>query len=217
MEHQFIQSSSQRGRKLSNSKKLLLEQHLPQFKIDVQNIDFSEYKNINLEIGCGKGEFITNISPKFPKELFIACETYINGVAILLRNILDNSLNNIKIWPDDARILLQALPDHSISNFFILFPDPWPKARHYKRRLINKEFLNLIAEKIKKNGKVYLATDHQDYAEWITEYFALDKRFTQNKIFDVSKSKYLKNLETKYQSKAASKKLLPIFLEYSLN
>jgi tRNA (guanine-N7-)-methyltransferase len=216
MENHFLNSSTQRGRKLSATKKLLLEQQLPLFKIDVENVDFARYTKINLEIGCGKGEFITNVAQIIPEELFIACELYMNGVAILLHNIINNQLNNIKIFPEDGRVLLQKLPDHLISNLFILFPDPWPKVKHHKRRLINKEFLSLITKKMQKNSKVYLATDHQDYAEWIKEQFSLDKRFRQNTTFDVTKSKYLNNIETKYQSKALSKKIVPHFFEYTI-
>lgn len=82
-----------------------------------------------------------------PDLLFIGCEPYLKGVSRLLTNIEIQNIKNILMWTEDARELIANFPDNSVERFFILFPDPWPKRSHNKRRLINTEFLNLLAKK----------------------------------------------------------------------
>lgn len=127
----------------------------------------NSHNRIQIEVGFGRGENILYQALNEPDVLFIGCEPYLRGVYSLLVNIEKYNIKNILIWIEDARELIANFPDKSIENFFILFPDPWPKRRHHKRRLINKEFLNLLAKKMIDTGGIFIATDHQCYSEWI--------------------------------------------------
>ena len=99
----------------------------------------------------------------------IGCEPYENGIVALLGHIRDRRLVNIRIWTDDARALLARLTPSSIMRVFVLFPDPWPKARHHKRRLIQAPFLDALARVMQPGAELRLASDHEDYVTWMLE------------------------------------------------
>jgi len=103
-----------------------------------------------LEIGFGSGEHLAHQALQNPGINFIGCETFLDGCGALIRKIAAEKIANIRIWNDDARLLLAKLPNDSISKVFILFPDPWPKKRHNKRRLIGAETLDMLARVMKK-------------------------------------------------------------------
>lgn len=122
-----------------------------------------------LEIGFGGGEHMAAQAAKHPDVTIIGCEPFLNGVGSALRYVDEQSLKNVRLLPDDARPLLDRLPDGSLSRIFILFADPWPKARHNKRRFIQTETLNSFARTLKPGGKLRFATDWADYADWTLE------------------------------------------------
>lgn len=157
------------GKKLSLNNKIILSEMLPQFLISseiLQNID--QKKEIILEIGFGMGEHIIHQARAHPNILFIGADPYINGVASLLKQIIKYDLKNVMIWPDDVRLLLNFFPQEIFSKIFILFPDPWPKHRHHKRRLVNKNNIeNLIPYLHCQTGYLIIATDHFEYSEMI--------------------------------------------------
>ena len=117
-----------------------------------------------LEIGFGGGEHLVWQAEHNPGTQFIGCEPFEDGVVKVLTAIEDKKLGNIRLHPDDARPLLRALPQASISRAFILFPDPWPKKRHAKRRLVNAETLTLLARAMRPGAELRIATDIADYA-----------------------------------------------------
>jgi len=119
-----------------------------------------------VEIGFGQGEHLVAQAERCPNVLLIGCEPYVNGVSTLLRTIEANAIGNILIHDDDARILLEALPEASVDRLFLLFPDPWPKKRHHKRRFISKPNLDLVTRILKNGAELRFATDHPDYARW---------------------------------------------------
>lgn len=94
----------------------------------------------------------------------IGCEPFVNGVVSALRYIAEEGLTNLRIWPDDARALLDLLPDASINRAFLLFPDPWPKSRHHKRRFVVPENLDRLARVLSDRAELRMASDHADYA-----------------------------------------------------
>jgi len=132
----------------------------------VKNI-FPEDKVVNVEIGIGNGEFICHMAEKKPEEYFLGFEVYRKIFRKAIGRVQKKNLKNIKIIQFDAGFFIPLLKDNSISNFYINFPDPWPKKKHNKRRLLKPEFIKLIKDKLVKNGHLYIATDHDDYAEEI--------------------------------------------------
>ena len=119
-----------------------------------------------LEIGFGNGEFLSAMAQQNPDIQFIGCEPFINGIAALLASI-KAPLDNLKIWPDDARILMDDIPDHTINRVYLLNPDPWPKTRHEKRRFIQNDNLTQIARILKPNGLFIMSTDVPDLARYM--------------------------------------------------
>ena len=137
-------------------------------KIDVKGI----YGNDNpliIEIGFGMGAATAIIAGENPGKNYLALEVHTPGVAKLLQLIKENGLENIKIIQYDALDVINSLPDKSLDGFHIFFPDPWPKKRHHKRRLIQKPLVDLLAKKLEKGGYVYLATDWKEYADWMLD------------------------------------------------
>ena len=122
-----------------------------------------------LEIGFGGGEHLAAQAARRPDALMIGCEPFINGVASALRHIDEQGLTNVRLHDDDARAVVAALPDASLDRIMILFPDPWHKARHNKRRLIQPEFAAELARVLKAGGRLRFVTDWKDYAGWALE------------------------------------------------
>ena len=127
------------------------------------------YEKIILEIGFGNGENTSFLASKNPNALIIASEVYLSGIGSLLNSITQNSFDNIKIFDDDVRELLLKIQDEVFDEVYIICPDPWPKARHHKRRLIKHDFLKVLAKVLKKDGTIYISTDWENYAESIQE------------------------------------------------
>ena len=120
-----------------------------------------------LEIGFGAGEHLAWQAREHPEIGFIGCEPFINGIARLLTDIDQAGLGNIRLFRDDARLLLAALPAASIERAFVLFPDPWPKTRHHKRRIIAPTTLPLLAHVLADGAELRVATDDPSYKSWI--------------------------------------------------
>jgi tRNA (guanine-N7-)-methyltransferase len=118
-----------------------------------------------LEIGFGGGEHLAAQAGRNPDIAFIGAEPFVNGVASALRHLEEGALNNVRLWQGDARELIERLPTASITRVFILFPDPWPKARHHKRRLIQSDFIADLARVMAPGAQLRFATDVEDYAD----------------------------------------------------
>lgn len=168
---EFLSSFGRRiGRPLSVSQQNLVENLLPQLIITVdekETLDvgqlFGREGKTNLEIGFGAGEHLVGRALNNPDINFIGCEPFINGVGKLLEDIDEHEIKNIRIYTDDARLLLKHLPDESIEQIYILFPDPWRKPRHHKRRIVNQETLDMLARLQPEGAGLLLATDHENY------------------------------------------------------
>ena len=129
----------------------------------------NNHKKVILEIGFGNGDNTTFLASQNPNALIIAAEVYLSGIGSLLASISEHSLTNIKIFDKDVRELLLEVDQEIFDEVYIICPDPWPKARHHKRRLVQHEFLKLLAKVLKKNGTVYISTDWDNYAESMQE------------------------------------------------
>ncbi len=131
---------------------------------------FEDDKPVVIEIGFGMGASTQIIAEERPEFNYLGLEVYLKGFVKLLRDISRKELSNIKLMRFNAvDVLEHMIPDSSIAGFHIFFPDPWPKKKHHKRRLIQPDFVNLLARKLKKGGYLYLATDWQEYADWMLE------------------------------------------------
>lgn len=124
---------------------------------------FGEDRPLAFEIGFGKGEHLAFQAGRLPETGFIGAEPYLNGVAGLLAEIDDRQLQNVRVHQGDALDVLERLPDESLDTIYLLHPDPWPKARHEKRRFVNPGPLRLAAAKLKQGGLLRIATDHVGY------------------------------------------------------
>ena len=177
----------------------LLKNELKNFSVNNASLksvlEINHRSRIALEVGFGDGYHIFQKALLQPETLFIGCEVYLNGIAKLLKNITDHKINNILIYNGDARELCKILPNGVLHEIYILFPDPWPKTKHHKRRLINNDFLNIIHDKRNKDSRLVIATDHSDYAKWIS------KSLNDSGV-NYTEAKPVDWIQTKYQRKS---------------
>ena len=148
--------------------------------------DFSKhFDKCYLEIGFGNAENIIFQAINNPGYLFIGSEVYMSGIGTLISSIKENNIKNIKIFSDDIRLLLDQSPKKVFDSVIIICPDPWPKEKHHKRRLINKSFLEMVHDFMKDDSNIYISTDWENYAENISELFVKNKLFkpSSNKSF----------------------------------
>ncbi len=215
-----------KSRKLSDHKNFLLENLMPKYDLNeqilkqVQDDDsWRSSKKIGhpelvsgsiltkncLEIGFGFGDFTFEKAKQNPDISFFGSEPHINGVINLLSKLEIESLQNLKISREDARLLLAKFPEKFFDQVYILFPDPWPKSKHFKRRLINAEFLDaVLSPRMKPGAKLTIATDHDSYKIWILAEIANSKKFTWDAKSKKDWQVFPKDwVTTKYQKKAA--------------
>lgn len=175
-----------RGRRLRASQQALLTDILPKIAITVAPgattlrpamLFAPEVRAVWLEIGFGGGEHLAAQAAAHPDIGFIGCEPFVNGVVSLLAHVESRKLANVRIWQGDARPLVALLPDASIARAFILFPDPWPKLRHHKRRLVATPFLDMLARIMAPGAELRIATDDRDYLVWILERLTVHPAF----------------------------------------
>ncbi len=171
-----------KARTLKPRQERLVEELLPKLAVDLSRpLDpralFEEPTALILEIGFGGGEHLVAQAKAAPDHGFIGVEPFLNGVGSCLRHIDEAGVTNVRLHMGDAREVVAALPDASLDRVDILFPDPWPKARHHKRRLVQSEFVAALARVVKPGGQVRFATDWANYAEWTLEVFLKEPRF----------------------------------------
>lgn len=126
-------------------------------------------RDVWLEVGFGGGEHVIHQAAQNPQVGIIGCEPYINGVAMLLGKVRKASVDNLRIHPGDVRDMFDVLPDASIAKAFLLYPDPWPKARHHRRRFVTPEHLEPLARVLKPGAEFRVATDIPDYVRQTLE------------------------------------------------
>jgi tRNA (guanine-N7-)-methyltransferase len=184
METRSVRSYRLRGSRITRSQASALERfwpaygvEIPEGKLDLPAL-FPDSKKIIMEIGFGMGEATALIGRDFPNDGFLAVEVHFPGVGKLMARIQELGLKNIRIMETDVHPLFEEhLDDESLDGIHLFFPDPWPKKKHQKRRIVNADFLKLIAPKIKPGGFIHIATDWVPYAEVIEEVFAASEIF----------------------------------------
>jgi len=160
------------GRALSERQKRLIAETLPPIRVPKTDEGslapqslFQSTQEVWLEIGFGGAEHLAEQASRFPKVGFIGCEPFTEGVAKALAEIETRSLSNIRLHPDDAREPIRWFAQHSLDRVFILFPDPWPKRKQRKRRLVQPDFVDLIHSRCRVGAKLRFATDVASYAD----------------------------------------------------
>jgi tRNA (guanine-N7-)-methyltransferase len=158
------------GHKLRAQQSALVETLLPQIAVPVEGEIsarrlFGDDRPLHLEIGFGSGEHLAFRADLLPDHGFVGCEPFVNGVATMLTHVRDQALANVRIDTGDALDVLRRIPDGALSFVYLLHPDPWPKNRHAKRRMMNDGPLDLIAAKLKPGGEFRMATDHPVYLD----------------------------------------------------
>lgn len=161
-----------KGHRLRPGRQRLLDEVLPKLQVnlpeagplDPASLFAQRPERIWLEIGFGGGEHLAAQAAAHPDVGLIGCEPFVSGVARLLWLIETQGLTNIRLFTDDARLLMQALPDGCLERIFVLFPDPWPKTRHHKRRIVNPSTAAAFVRLLRPGGEVRLATDDMGYA-----------------------------------------------------
>ncbi len=211
----------QRGRKLSPRQQALRAEHADSLRVPATPTDprtwFSHVDEIWLEIGFGTGEHLLGQARAHPQVGIIGIEMFEDGAIKALDSQLEDALKNLHIFQGDARELLEILPNHSLDRLFILFPDPWPKARHHKRRLLNAEVLELILAKSKPGARLRFATDWADYANQALSLFDHHPRVTwQPHSADDWRTPPADHIPTRYQDKNLGD-CAPVFFDMSLS
>lgn len=163
------------GRRLRSGRQRLMETLLPRLSIELPappaRLDPfalfpSRPRALWLEIGFGGGEHLAAQAARHRDIGFLGCEVFVNGIATLLAAVEREHLENVRIWPEDARYLLDALPDSCLERVFLLFPDPWPKRRHAARRFIGPDNLARLARVLAPGGELRVASDDAGYVAW---------------------------------------------------
>jgi tRNA (guanine-N7-)-methyltransferase len=159
------------GHKLRKSQQELVDNLLPKIavpgdgEITARRL-FGDDRPLHFEIGFGSGEHLADRADTLPDHGFIGAEPFLNGVAAALAHIRDKHLANVRLWRGDALDVVQRVPDGGLSFVYLLHPDPWPKARHAKRRMVNDRPVDLIAAKLETGGELRIATDDPTYLIW---------------------------------------------------
>ncbi|WIJ25315.1 tRNA (guanosine(46)-N7)-methyltransferase TrmB [Devosia sp. RR2S18] len=159
------------GKKLHGGQQAVFDATLPQLEIKLEGplnprSLFPDAERIVVEIGYGGGEHLARQAAENPKTGFIGCEVFTGGIGKMVQTIAGQELRNIRLFTDDALKLLVQLPEGSIDEVYLLYPDPWPKTRHHKRRFVSPTTLGELARVIREGGKFHFATDIEDYANW---------------------------------------------------
>ncbi|MGD0186706.1 MAG: tRNA (guanosine(46)-N7)-methyltransferase TrmB [Roseiarcus sp.] len=198
-----------RGKALRPGHAHLVAERLPALELDAATLASGaplfafEPRELWLEIGFGGGEHLIAQARAHPDVGFIGCEPFLNGVAKLLAALQLHGLDNVRLRAGDARALIEALPPASLSRIFVLYPDPWPKRRHHKRRVISAEMIAEIARAARPGAILRFATDIDDYSGWALSRFldSPDFRWTA-RIADDWRTPWDDWSATRYEAKA---------------
>ncbi|MFQ5783408.1 MAG: tRNA (guanine(46)-N(7))-methyltransferase TrmB [Alphaproteobacteria bacterium] len=211
------------GRKLRPGRRALVDRLLPRLEValpahgplDPGSLFDPPVDDVWLEVGFGGGEHLAAQARAHPALGIIGCEPFIAGVAHLLSLVATDPPDNLRVFPDDARRLIDALPEASIGRIFVLFPDPWPKTRHHKRRFVNRENLDACARILRDGAEFRLATDHAEYCRWMLDHLRRHDAFAWlARRPDDWRERPADWPETRYEAKARARGEKPVFLRF---
>lgn len=212
------------GRKLRPGRQHLMDELLPRLsialpdaggKIDPFGLFPSRPQLLWLEIGFGGGEHLAAQAARHPEIGFLGSEVFVNGIATLLAGVERDRLANLRIWPEDARVLLDALPDACLERVFLLFPDPWPKRRHADRRFIGPENLARLARVLAQGGELRVASDDPGYVAWTLQHLRRHPAFRWCAVrADDWRLPPADWVPTRYEAKALAEGRKPAYLRF---
>jgi tRNA (guanine-N7-)-methyltransferase len=212
-----------KGRPLRKGRQFLFDELLPRITVPLSEgaaLDpatlFAPQKRAHwLEIGFGGGEHLAHQAASNAEVGLIGCEVFESGIASGLSYIAERNLENVRIHPEDARVLLAALKPQSLDRVFLLFPDPWPKRRHAQRRFVNRVNLDRLAALIKDGGELQIASDDPTYIEWTLQHVPVHPAFQW---LAESPCDWLERpddaIETRYEKKAREAGRVPHFFRF---
>lgn len=177
-----------KGRPLNPARQNALDSFLPELEIpaksltedgtlDPQSLFSFSPDNTIFEIGFGNGEHLLNLVQDHPGDAFLGAEPFINGMSAFLKDLQDYQRHNIRVLMDDAFILVDSLASASLDSIYILNPDPWPKKKHHKRRIIKQDTLPRLARILKPGGYICITTDSDSMAGWVVQHLASSEAF----------------------------------------
>ena len=209
------------GHKLRAGQQELIDTLLPRIEVPAEGevtsaVLFGDKRPLHFEIGFGSGEHLADRADMLPDHGFIGAEPFINGVAVALGHIRDKHLPNVRLWRGDALEVLRRVPDGALSFLYLLHPDPWPKARHAKRRMVNDGPIALFAEKLKPGGEFRLATDDPTYLNW--SLMVMQRHLNRFEWLAESPEDFVEPrggwIETRYGAKSRRESRRPYYLRY---
>jgi tRNA (guanine-N7-)-methyltransferase len=212
-ERRFQLYGRRKGKALRPHHAKLIAELLPQLAFAPERID--PKRPLRLEIGFGGGEHLAHQAELNRDTLFIGAEPFINGVAKLLALIEARKLGNVIIHADDARELFERLPDQSLERIYLLYPDPWPKARHLRRRLVSQETLAHFHRILKPGGLFLFASDIDHYVQWTL--FEMRKAGGFSWLAECAadwRRSFPDWIETRYEAKAKREGRVPCYLTF---
>lgn len=168
-----------RGKAMKPRQASLYQHQLPLLRIaiedghsaaDIAHLFPNKPEKVRLEIGFGGGEHLVHEAGRFPQMGFIGVEPFVNSMAKFLANAADSGLKNVRVYDDDATQLLDWLPPESLDEIDLLYPDPWPKMKHWKRRFVNQTNLDRFARVLKEGGRFRFASDIETYVNWTLQH-----------------------------------------------
>jgi tRNA (guanine-N7-)-methyltransferase len=205
-----------KGVRLSARQAGLMETLLPNIRLDIENLPLSGDAEIWLEIGFGGGEHLAFQARTRPQIQFIGAEPFVNGVAKLLVAVEEGPLSNISIYDGDARLLLEKIPDQSLSRIFLLYPDPWHKQRHKKRRFVNEVSIGHFHRILKPGGVFRFASDIEDYVDWTVKNVTMHGGFDwQGQRVEDWRQAPDDWQQTRYEAKALREGRTPSYIDFS--
>lgn len=227
-QHRQIFYGRRHGRPLRQQRQALMETLLPSLRLDAPagggRIDTAALfprpvKDVWLEVGFGGGEHLATQVAAHPDVGFIGCEPFVNGVSSLLKHLEEQgTTETVRVVPDDARPLLDALPDACLGRVFVLFPDPWPKLRHAFRRFIGPENLARLSRVMRDGAELRLATDDVQLSRWMLEHTWRHPDFTWLAQGPADwRDPPPDWTPTRYEQKARERGGKPVYLRFSRN
>lgn len=177
-----------RGKRLRRTALGLIETLLPRLAIaqpaagsslDPRTLFGRPVDAVWLEVGFGGGEHVVAQARLYPDTGIIGCEPFRNGIASLLGHLVGTQIDTVRIFPEDARLLLPALPEGSLARAFVLFPDPWPKKRHAERRFVGPDNLDALARVLADGGELRVASDDPVYQDWAAQHLRAHPLFEE--------------------------------------